>query len=106
MNLMLLVSKVCDLNTSFNWGQIGNCYATTPLLGLDIAWVLLLVFFALMVLYANLKIGVWYIIASVLAWFLLVSVPGNDVVFIIWLVVTFLVPALMLIPAFKKFIDR
>jgi len=104
--ISMLVSKVCDLNTSFTWGEIGNCYATTPFLGLDMMWVLILIFFVLMVLMANLKMGVWYIIAAVLAWFLLVSVPGNEVVFVIWAVISFLIPALMLIPAFKKIIDR
>jgi len=107
MNILpILASKVCDLNTQFNWGTIGNCFATTPLLGLDLSWILILIFFVLMVLVSNLKMGVWYIIAAVLAWFLLVSVPGNDIIFVIWLVVSFLIPALILIPGFKKFIDR
>ena len=106
MNMPILVSTICDLNTNFNWGQIGSCFISSQGLGLDLSWILILLFFVLMVLFANLRIGVWYAIASVLALFFLMSNPGNDIVFIIWVFVTILIPALMLIPAFKKFVDR
>lgn len=104
MNMPLLLSNICDLNTGFNWGEIGSCFISSQGLGLDLSWVLILVFFVLMVLMGNLRIGVWYSIASVLTLFFLVSNPGNDVVFFLWLFVTILIPALMLIPAFKKIV--
>lgn len=97
---------MCDLNTGFNWGQIGACYTSNLALGPELSWILILVFFVLMVLFANLKIGVWYAIASVITLFLMISNPKNDILLIIYLVVTLLIPALMLIPAFKKFVDR
>jgi hypothetical protein len=106
MNFSILASRVCDLNTSFNWGQLGDCYLNNPLIGGEISLFLILIFFVLITLFANLKMSVWYIIAAVLAWFLLVSFPGNDIVYMIFIIVSFVIPALMLIPAFKRFVDK
>jgi hypothetical protein len=105
MNILLLTSCVLDPST-FSWGFLGQCFVESNLIGLDLSWIFILIFFVLMVLMGNLRIGVWYSIAGVLTSFLLVSVPGNSVVLVIWAIVIFLIPALMFIPAFKKFVDR
>jgi hypothetical protein len=97
---------MCDLNTGFNWGQIGACYSSNLSLGPELSWIVILVFFVLMVLFANLRVGVWYAIASVLTLFLMITNPGNDILLVVYVVTTLLIPAFMLIPAIKKFIDR
>ena len=103
----ILLSSVCDINSGFNWGQVGQCFTNTPYFGVELSFIAIIVFFVLIVLISNLRIGAWYAVAGVLATFFLVSgLPNEDVAFMIWIIVVLVLPATMFIPAIQKFINR
>lgn len=103
----ILLQSACDLNNSFNWGQIGTCLGSNVYIGTELSFFAILLFFVLIVLFSNLRIGVWYAIAGVVVtFFLRAELPNSDVAFMIWVFVIIIIPVLMFIPSIKKFIDR